>query len=143
MSISSRRKIRRSLLCIVSKQGRDVLVDRVAGLGGCRSVCGVVSQSKVGRAWGRLPKVVLAGEERRGVGVVGNSLSRRLSVFGVGIRKQEGKRIVVGLVGVVKCEVVIVSITLNVVGDFVADRVALLSGNIQGMLLRLFWLWRT
>ena len=44
----------------------------------------------------------------------GNSLSKRLSIFGVGTRKQEDKRIVVGLVDVVKSEVVIVSVTLNV-----------------------------
>ena len=48
-----------------------------------------------------------------------------------------------GGIGVVKGVVVIVSITLNVVGAFVAGRVALLSKNIQRMLLRLFWFWRT
>ena len=90
-----------------------------------------------------MPAVVLAGEGRRGGGVgakvclcsFGNSFSKRLSVFGVGTRKQEGKRMVVGLVGVVKGEVVIVSITLNVGGASVAGKVALLSGNIQRMLL--------
>ena len=63
----------------------------------------------------RLPEVVLAGKgRRREVSVVGNSLSKRLSVFGVGTRKQESEQMVVGLVGVVKSEVVIVSVTLNV-----------------------------
>ena len=115
---------------------------------------GVVGKSKLGQDIVRLPEVVLAGEGRRGRGVVGNSLSKRFSVFGVGTRKQEGERIVVGLGDVVKGEVVIVSIKdkgvsyiivsviLNVGGTSVAGKVAMLLENIQGMLLKLFGLWR-
>ena len=120
--------------------------------GSCRSIRGVVVQSKVGRAWGRMPAVVLAAKVCWCS--FGNSFSKRLSVFGVRDGKQESKQIVVGLVGVVKSEVVIVtmkdkgvsyvivSITLNV-GSVPIVVVALLLENIQRMLLWVFWLWRT
>ena len=113
ISQSQPHKRRRSLLLIVSKQGRDVLIRVVAGFGEVvEAFAALLAKARLGEhgtpakscfGWGG--KKGRMCRRQRCVGVPLGILFLRgsLSLFGViGTRKQEGKPMIVGLGGCCK-----------------------------------------